>query len=167
MQTALSTISNYDFMEFQYFVGLTLTNSKVSGTTYRAMAPNFSCKSIKFPPHVQAVTNLANVGNRIYTKKIVFNEGLLCIGSGCREYSNIVVDIPSTIEKLAPYMGYFATNMVVIIRAVTPPTQIDSYKIQFKPTAIYVPDESVEAYKTHSYWSYYASKFKPLSEYTG
>lgn len=57
--------------------------------------------------------------------------------------------------------------MIVIIRADTPPSPIDYYKAQFKPTAIYVPDESVDAYKTHSYWSYYASKFKPLSAYTG
>ena len=131
------------------------------------MAPSFNCRSLKFPPHVQTVTNAAMVGNKTYTKKIVFNEGLVCLYSCCREYSNIVVDIPSTIQKLAPYIGYNATNIVIIIRAVTPPSQIDSYKAQLKPTAIYVPDESVNAYKTHSYWSYYASKFKPLSEYTG
>ena len=167
MQTALNTISNYNFMEFQYFSGLVMNNSTISGTAYRAMAPTFYCKSIKFPPHVRAVFYSQMVGNKNYTKKIVLNEGLLCVQSGCREYSNILLDMPTTLEKLAPYVGYNATNMTVIIRAITPPTAIDSYKAQFKPTAIYVPDKSVNAYKTHSYWSYYASKFKPLSEYTG
>lgn len=33
--------------------------------------------------------------------------------------------------------------------------------------AIYVPDNLVDSYKTASYWSGYASKFKPLSEYQG
>lgn len=32
--------------------------------------------------------------------------------------------------------------------------------------AIYVPDDLVESYKTASYWSNFADKFKPLSEYT-
>lgn len=167
METNLNAISNYNFMEFQYFSGLVMNNSTISGTTYRAMAPFFYCKSIKFPPHVKAVTNLQMVGNRTFTKKIVLNEGLICLNSACREYSNIVLDIPSTIQRLSPYIGFNATNMTVIIRAITPPVAIDSYKTQFKPTAIYVPDESVDVYKTHSYWSYYASKFKPLSEYTG
>ena len=167
MQTALNTISNYNFMEFQYFSGIGLSNTQISGTTYRGIAPNFYCKTLKFPPHVKAVLNLAMVGNSTYTKKVVFNEGLVCLNSCCRNYSNVLVDIPSTIERLAPYIGYNATNMTVIIRKTTPPEAMDSYKANFKPTAIYVPDESVNAYKTHSYWSYYASKFKPLSEYTG
>ena len=167
MQTALNTISNYNFMEFQYFSGIGLSSSTIEGVSYKAIAPSFKCRSLKFPPHVQAVTNNGMVGNSGYTKKVVFNEGLICIGSGFRNYSSVVVDIPSTIKRLGPYMGYNATNMIVIIRADTPPSQIDYYKTQFKPTAIYVPDESVDVYKTHSYWSYWSSKFKPLSEYAG
>lgn len=167
MQTALNTISNYNFMEFQYFRGITMNSQTMNGTSYKVMAPSFYCKSIKLPPTVQAVQNLQMVGNRTYTKKVVFSEGTLHINSCCREYTNVLVDIPTTIQKLSPYIGYNATNMTVIIRKATPPDALDSYKTQFKPTAIYVPDESVNAYKTHSYWSYYASKFKPLSEYTG
>ena len=154
-------------MEFQYFRGITMNNQTINGTSYKVMAPKFNCKSIKLPPTVRAVTHFEMIGNRTYTKKLVFNDGILHIDSCCREYSNILIDIPSSIQKLAPYIGYNATNITVIIRKNTPPEPLDSYKVQFKPTAIYVPDESVEAYKTHSYWSYYASKFKPLSEYTG
>ena len=167
METELNGIINFDFVEFQYFKGLALSNSTIAGTTYRSMAPHFKCKSIKFPPHVRAVTYQQMVGNRTYTKKVILNEGLICLNSCCREFSNVLVDIPATIQKLSPYIGYNATNMAVIIRAITPPDALDSYKTAFKPTAIYVPDESVDAYKAHSYWSYYASKFKPLSEYTG
>lgn len=167
MQTALNTISNYNFMEFQYFRGVGLTNTTISGTTYRGLAAKFYSKTLKYPSHVVAGLNNEMIGNKTYTKKIVLNEGLICLNSACREYSNILLDIPSTIQRLSPYIGYNATNMTVIIRAITPPAAMDSYKTAFKPTAIYVPDESVNAYKTHSYWSYYASKFKPLSEYTG
>ena len=167
METAFESLTNYNFMEFQYFKGLAMNNSTISGTAYKAMAPHFKCKSIKFPPHVKAVTNQQMVGNKTYTKKVVFNEGLICLNSCCREYSNVLVDIPTTIQRLAPYIGYNTTNMTVIIRAITPPDALDSYKTQFNPTTIYVHDESVKSYKTHSYWSYYASKFKPLSEYTG
>ena len=49
--------------------------------------------------------------------------------------------------------------------AVTPPT-ISANSFPSNITEVYVPDESVEAYKTATNWSGYADKIKPLSEYT-
>lgn len=54
----------------------------------------------------------------------------------------------------------------IIVRATEPPT-LHGEGIRGVPvlTAIYVPDESVEAYKAATGWSSYAGIIKPLSEY--
>lgn len=56
------------------------------------------------------------------------------------------------------------TKMTVTIYAITPPTiQSNTFTSTFV-SAIYVPNESVEAYKTAGVWSTYAGKIKPISE---
>ena len=60
-----------------------------------------------------------------------------------------------------------STTKAVIIRAVTPPTFGTNVFSSSKGYPIYVPDESVEAYKNATNMSSYASRIKPLSEYEG
>lgn len=52
----------------------------------------------------------------------------------------------------------------LIVRAITPPTLFINYNMG-NLGKIYVPDSSVEAYKTATNWSNYADRIKPLSEY--
>lgn len=53
----------------------------------------------------------------------------------------------------------------IIIRSITPPS-VGSYVFNKCDNCIfYVPDGSVEAYKTASGWSSYADRINPLSEY--
>jgi hypothetical protein len=52
---------------------------------------------------------------------------------------------------------------ILIIRNTTPP-KLEEYLNYLGYTSIYVPDESVEAYKSANTWSYYADNIKPLSE---
>ena len=56
---------------------------------------------------------------------------------------------------------------VFIMRAVTPPSYAGWTLPDGFSGTIYVPDASVNAYKTASGWSGRASKIKPLSEYNG
>lgn len=79
-------------------------------------------------------------------KVAVFGEGLLSIGYN-------VFDTCSSLES-------------VVIMASTPPSV---YSNSFNKTTctIYVPDESVDAYKGASGWSSYASRIKGISEYNG
>ena len=64
--------------------------------------------------------------------------------------------------------AYLQRNLYLKIEAVTPPTLGgkltggDGYVKE-----IYVPDESVDAYKAATNWSAYSSVIKPLSEFTG
>lgn len=70
--------------------------------------------------------------------------------------------LPSTIERIDKETLFYTYNMVsVTILATTPPT-LGSYV--FSDTSnisIYVPSESVDAYKTN--WSSLASRIKPIS----
>lgn len=60
----------------------------------------------------------------------------------------------------------FCTGLVsVVIRATTPPTLGTNAFQETNNCLIYVPDASVDAYKTATNWSSLASRIKPLSEY--
>ena len=100
-------------------------------------------------------------------------EGVTTIGNQCFWNSRNItlIDLPSTITTLNNYgiHTYAASgqkNYVVICRAATPPT-LGSNNYLTNLTAVYVPDDSVSAYKTATTWSGFAAKIKPLSEYTG
>ena len=77
------------------------------------------------------------------------------------------VDLGSYLTEL--YGGAFANCRFlesVIIRSITPPSGVSTdtfYATNNCP--IYVPDASVEAYKTASGWNNYATRIKPLSEF--
>ena len=74
------------------------------------------------------------------------------------------VDVPSTIESIgnACFM-YCSALKEVIIRATTPPS-LEARAFQQTTCAIYVPDASLEAYKTATNWNAYADRIRPISE---
>lgn len=81
----------------------------------------------------------------------------------CQKLTNVI--LPSTIKKID---NYFFSNCTVLteftILATEPPTLANTTNcISTATTSIYVPDASVDAYKTATNWSAYADKIKPLS----
>lgn len=75
------------------------------------------------------------------------------------------IDLPATLTQIKSYAfsncSYLQT---VICRATTPPS-IESYTFRnTNITTIYVPAESVDAYKTATNWSTYADKITAISE---
>lgn len=75
--------------------------------------------------------------------------------------------LPSTISDLrsdALATHGRANTTTVICKAVTPPTKTNTSYYN-NVAAVYVPDESVDAYKAATGWSQLATKIKPLSEY--
>ena len=79
------------------------------------------------------------------------------------------VDLPSTINDIgASVMTNCPQLDTLIVRATTVPTIsnscLTSSKIAEGTGYIYVPDESVETYKTATNWSTYAAQIKGLSE---
>ena len=84
-----------------------------------------------------------------------------------------VFDIPSSVTEIGQYVigGNYDSIVknvpIVICRAVTPPTLGTVKANNGAHQAIYVPDDSVEAYKTATNWSAFADIILPLSQYNG
>ena len=115
-------------------------------------------------PETHTVISRILAGSSITSVK--FNDGFTNILSMTFDYcrSLSLIDLPSTITSIAIYaFRSIKSNCTIVCRALTPP--VLGNQVIFIPSSIYVPDESVEAYKTASVWSAYATKIKPLSEY--
>ena len=77
------------------------------------------------------------------------------------------VRLPSTLTEMHGFAFYKCTQLeTIIVEAITPPTIQSTEFSQTNSTfVIYVPDASVEAYKSATNWAALASRIKPLSEY--
>jgi hypothetical protein len=92
--------------------------------------------------------------------------------SAFRKCENLThVDIGSENTELTSIGTYAFGNCtsldVFVCRAIVPPSLANNIFDGSKGCMIYVPDESVEAYKNATYWSTHATRIKPLSEYEG
>ena len=88
----------------------------------------------------------------------VLNEGFESVIEGYNFSENLrYIDFPSTTIKIesTTFWTDSQSRGVVVIRALTPPT---SGKYNTRIKRLYVPADSLEAYKTHQFWSQVASK---------
>lgn len=81
-----------------------------------------------------------------------------------------LIVIPRTIENIVENVFDNAPYCTVVCLATTPPTlgwqgYWSSDGGSSPPTAIYVPDESVDLYKNDTTWAEYADAVRPLSEF--
>lgn len=76
------------------------------------------------------------------------------------------LDIPATITSIGDFAFFdgIKSDGTVICHAIAPPTAGSQIFHGFNGS-IYVPDESVDAYKTKENWTSYANMIKPLSTY--
>lgn len=130
------------------------------------------CKSltaINIPDSVTSIgsyafkdcTSLANIAINKESKIISIGERAF---GGCAFFSII---LPKTTENIGAYAFYFARNLNDFVCYADVPPIIGSTTFYGSSTtlSIYVPDESVEAYKAATNWAAYADRIKPLSEY--
>lgn len=75
--------------------------------------------------------------------------------------------IPSQITDINSWLACPLDNLIIL--PTTPPsTLIQESSLQWRDNAkIYVPDESVNAYKSDAFWNFFASMILPLSDYQG
>ena len=71
--------------------------------------------------------------------------------------------LPSTIQKIGKYAIYLIDIDKLVIKAVTPPEVVDRSSFNYA-NKIYVPDESVEAYKVANVFSEWANRIYPISQ---
>ena len=77
------------------------------------------------------------------------------------------VHLPDTVKSFNGLYHFYGNSYPVIIDAVVPPTIANGDVLASFRGKFYVPDESVEAYRSAQYWSSFASSIMPRSEYTG
>ena len=115
----------------------------------------------------QGVTSIANNLFRYCSKVASFSlhESIVSIGgyafSGCGSRDLFIV--PSSVNQIGGAAFYNTPIKTFVCKATTPPTV--SGNMYLTCEVLYVPDESVEAYKAATNWSTYGDKIKPLSEY--
>ena len=107
-----------------------------------------------------AVTSLDSI------KKITVGECVTTIGDrGFYKMNNcLIIDLPNTITSVGQQGIYYDNKLTAIyFRSITPP-QLD-YSVGFYNTnncPIYVPADSVNAYKTANVWSNVASRIQAI-----
>ena len=102
---------------------------------------------------------------------IALGKGVKWLGTGMFGQAKVLEygQLPSGLQRVDYGLG---NAKIIVCLAPTPPNTSASGNKLFSNAsylqAIYVPDTSVEAYKTTNYkWKDYAGKIKPLSEYAG
>lgn len=147
------------FNEFRFFTSLNIINPG-------CFQDCSSLKEVTLPV-------LTRMGSSVFAssgiERLVIPEGYLTIGSGIlQRCPNLkIVDFPSTVTSISEGGSLFwamKNQAIVICRATTPPA-FGGWGYDGDPKAIYVPDKSVDAYKSSAGWSAQATKIYPLSTY--
>lgn len=156
------------FNEFRFFtscvrVGIGFaTESRNDGFAYSRLG------EITLPP------TFRNIGWKMFEgtglRRLVIPEGYAydLYESQFSRCANLrYVEYPSTLyHRIGGYAAFLnASNLVIVIKAKTPPAQIN-ISTKREDITFYVPDESVELYKAHAGLALYKDdRIKPLSEY--
>ncbi len=126
-------------------------------------------KSIFTFPAVEAITESVfyHFGSSKTRKTILKLPAIKQMLSSSANLYMYCVDLGPNLSKVGDSFigGSFLSK--VVIRAKTPPETASStiFGPLTKGAKIYVPDDSLETYKTATNWSNYASYYAPLSEY--
>mgnify|MGYP002519763583 CR=1 FL=1 len=110
-------------------------------------------------------TNYPLFANRGTIKNVTYGNDVTVIGgyafSGRTELSSVVIG--NSVTNIGSYAFANCSSLTsIIINATTPPT-LGGNAFNGSTCQIYVPSENVNAYKTASGWSTYASKIQPIS----
>lgn len=128
------------FEEFLYF-GVTNVDSSAF----------FNCVSLQ---NIKLPSNTTSLAGTVF--------------QGCSSLESI--DIPATVSSIGSNCFVSCPSMqYAIVRAITPPTLGNGTAFGARGTTypIYVPDESVNAYKAANYWNgeFIIDRIKPISEF--
>ena len=163
IQSGITQIPGSLFLNNKNIISVSIPNT-VTDIGSRAF---FGCRNltsdITIPSGVSIIKfhtfqNCSSVASFTLQEGITAIEGYAFSGIGTRD--SFVV--PSTVTNIGGAAFFNSTLKNFVCLAVVPPTASNMF---ITCESLYVPDESVEAYKTASNWSTYASKIKPLSEY--
>lgn len=108
-----------------------------------------------------ALTKIKNLGQATS----LVSGGVYGAFLGCKQLT--FAELPSTLASIGQYCFQDCLSLeTVIMNAVAPPSIEAGIFLRTPSTmSIYVPDQSVQAYREASGWLSYADRIKPLSEY--
>lgn len=154
---------------YETFYGCTsLVNAPVIPTGVKNLDSTFSqCKSLVNAPEMpDSVTNVNYTFNGCSSLVNVPNisSGVWYMGSTFNGCTSLVKapTIPSGVNEMKYTFQYCSSLKEVTLLPTTPPRYYVAL-LGCPVETIYVPDESVDAYKTATNWSQFADKIKPLS----
>ena len=93
--------------------------------------------------------------------------GVTSLENAFRNWSSleeVTCEIPSGVTNMSGTFEGCSSLKELTLLPTTPPTYSSTLQGCSSLESIYVPDESVDAYKTATGWLEFADKFKPLSE---
>ena len=130
-----------------------------------------SLEYVEWPPNLTNIESRAFDGAFAVGTNLDIPDGITILrslsfagGSGVRKFYRIV--LPSTITSFENQAFYNrGASQYFICKAVSPPSAYSAANLTNTTCNIYVPDDSVDAYKAASYWSAKASKIKKLSDF--
>ena len=159
----VTTIGNYAFANYDSLTSVTIPDS-VTTIGEEAFYDCDSLTSITIGDSVTTIGEMAFWGCSSLTS-VTIPDSVTEIGyqafSGCTSLTSVT--IPDSVTTMGDWVFNYCNSLTsVYCKALTPPTAVISYGSwnAFDDNAsgrnIYVPIESVEAYKSASYWSNYA-----------
>ena len=162
LSNSLSRISNYAFYECSCLTSIVIPDNISSIEEYALSGTGLTCVII--PESVSVIGNAAFSGCTDLTS-IIFPESVTKIGDRafgwCTSLMSIV--IPESVTNIGDRAFFGCTSLTSII--VNSPIPPSGYSQMFDSTnncPIYVPAESIDAYKSAQYWSDYADRIRPL-----
>ena len=164
MLKCVTSIGNYAFANWSGLTSITIPNSVTSIGQY-AFQGCSGLTSITIPG---SVTNIGgNAFSNCYKlKSITIQNGVTSIGVNAFSYCSGLtsITIPNSVTSIGNYVFLYCPNLTnLTVEAITPPT-LGASLFDSTPSSlvIYVPAESVDAYKAASGWSEYADKIQAI-----
>ena len=134
--------------------------------TGRQFAECYKLESVNFPEGTTRVPTYVFL-DCTALKHIILPQSTLVIGGGAFQNSGIEdIVIPSNVTTVLASAFFSGKKLKeVIMEPTTPPTLgKNAFSTSYVLESIYVPDASVNAYKTADNWNTYESYIKPISE---
>ena len=152
----------------QIFRGLNITSATIPYGITEIQGSFYGCQNLKTINIPNSVTSITAGGftDCYVLKNVIIPNSMITLDSqafsNCRAFTNVI--IPNTITSIGVSAFRGCTNLTsVTVEATTPPTLgTNVFNNTNANLVIYVPSQSVNAYKTATNWSTYATKIQAI-----